>query len=236
MRALLSVILLLLAAPAQSERDKLEASLKKFGDRTYRIMENGKKVGMCTLKTRIATEDGRRLAIFEDRIEKQSSDANLFLDFTEMATLNGLRLDWATRADGGAKEDDPSISIREGDGYVTSDLGNLLLRKVEGAVGERALIRLVCMQTQKVGVVLKADVLVLDPIDYQRNQELRCEAKETLDIGGKKVEAHKWEDKRSGKSVLSGKPVPYKFDNAYWVGPDGALVKFTSGSMEMILE
>jgi hypothetical protein len=233
-RALLAAVLVLV--PAQSEADKLAAALKKFGDRSYLIMENGKKVGTYTLKTRIAVEEGRRLAVFEDRIDKHSDSSTVTLDLVEKATLNGLRLDWATRADGGMKEDDTTIDIQDGDGHVATDLGNLLLKKVGGAVGERALIRLVCAQEQKVGNSFKADLLVLDPVDYQRGQEIKCVARETIDVGGKKIEAHKWEDKREGESVLNGKPIAYKFDNAYWVGPDGTLVKFRSGSMEMILE
>lgn len=233
MRALLAAVLALL--PAQSERE-LVAALKKFGDQTFRIMEGGKKVGTYTLKTRIENEDGRRLAVFEDRIDKHSDSSTLTLDLTEKAALNGLLLQWATRADGGAKEDDTTIDIRNGDGHVASDLGNILLKKVAGALGERALIRLVCVQKQEVGNAFKADLLVLDPVDYQRGQEIKCVAKETIEVGGKKVAAHKWEDKREGESILSGKPIAYKFDNAYWVGPDGTLVKFRSGSMEMILE
>jgi hypothetical protein len=234
MRALLAAVLVLV--PAQSERETLVAALKKFGEQTFRIMEGGKKVGTYTLKTRIDLEDGQRLAVFEDRIDKHSDSSTVTLDLIEKATLDGLRLQWATRADGGVKEDDTTIEIRDGDGHVASDLGNILLKKVAGALGERALIRFVCVQKQEVGNSFKADLLVLDPVDYQRGQEIKCVAKETIEVGGKKVVAHKWEDKREGESILSGKPIAYKFDNAYWVGPDGTIVKFRSGSMEMILE
>jgi len=92
------------------------------------------------------------------------------------------------------------------------------------------------MADQKVGAAIQADLLVLDPVDYQRKQEIRCVAAETLDVGGKKTETFKWLDKREGQSVLSGQPIPYKFDNTYWVAKDGNLVKFTTGSMEMVLD
>ncbi|HZN62439.1 MAG TPA: hypothetical protein VFC90_08555 [Planctomycetota bacterium] len=234
MRALLAAILAILSAPAQSEADKVEAALRRFGDREYRVFEKGNPVGRCTLKTRFEGEGGARLAIFEDRIEK-AGDTPQAVTYTEKAALKGLRLRWATRVDGGITEDDPRISIEDGNAEVASAQGNLVLNKVEGACGERALIRLICGAEQKVGSVVTADLLVLDPVDYQRKQQVKCVAAETLDIGGTKFATFKWVDKREGRSILSGEPVPYSFNNAYWVGPDGALLKFTLGSMEMVL-
>ena len=59
---------------------------------------------------------------------------------------------------------------------------------------------------------------------------------DTIEIDGKKVEAYRWVDKREGKSVLSGEPIPYKVENTYWVMAEGSLVKFKSGPLEMVLE
>ena len=234
MRVILAAALLL-PAPAQSEASKAEAALKKFGDREYRIFEKGVQVGLCTLKSRIEVDGRTRIAIFEDRIEK-AGDTPLTLAYTEKASLIGLRLRWATRVDGGIKEDDPKVSIDNGEADITSAQGSITVPKAEKACGERALIRLICMTEQKVGSVVQADLLVLDPVDFQRKQEIKCVAAETIDVGGKKMAAFKWVDKREGKSILSGEEIPYKFDNAYWVGADGVLLKFTSGSMEMVLD
>jgi hypothetical protein len=38
-------MLLILAAPAQSEAEKLEAALKRFGERNYKIFKDGKESG-----------------------------------------------------------------------------------------------------------------------------------------------------------------------------------------------
>lgn len=235
MRLILAAALLLPVAPAQSESRKMEEALRKFGDREYRIFEKGVQVGLCNLKTRIEGEGRTRLAIFEDRIEK-AGDTPLALTYTEKATLIGFRLRWATRVDGGIKEDDPRVSIEDGEAQIASAQGSITLGKADKACGERALIRLLCMAEQKVGSAVQVDLLVLDPVDFQRKQEVKCVAAETIDVGGKKVAAFKWVDKREGKSILSGEEVPYKFDNAYWVGADGVLLKFTSGSMEMVLD
>lgn len=227
-------VLPLMLITAQSEQT-LEARLKKFGDRTYQILEKGNPVGKFTLKTRITEEEGVTLAVFEDKMEK-GGDAAQTVEYVEKAGIKTLRLRWATRVDGGIKEDDPTIAMEDQDAHVTSDQGNLILRKAEGAVGERALIRLVCLQKQEVGNVLKTNLLVLDPVDYQRDQEIKCVARDTIEVNGKKVEACRWVDKREGKSVLSGQPIPYKFENTYWVTAEGSLVKFKSGPLEMVLE
>ena len=234
-RTVCLAILLMPVATFQAERD-FQAAIKKFGDRTYRVFEKGKPVGMATLKSRIVEgEGGVALAVFEDRIDK-TGDSPLTVEYVEWATLNGLRLRLATRVDGGPKEDDPKIVVKGRDAHVTSDRGNADLEKVEGARGERSLIRLMCMAPQKVGATIQADLLVVEPVDYQRKHEVRCTAEETIDIGGKKVAAFKWVDKREGKSLLSDDPTPYKIDNAYWIGADGVLLKFTSGPLEMVLE
>ncbi|HKS17397.1 MAG TPA: hypothetical protein VJU16_08805 [Planctomycetota bacterium] len=225
----------LLLLPAPQEAAKVEAAIKKFGERTYRILEKGNAVGKCTLKSRIGEMEGITVAIFEDKIER-TGDTPQVLDYTEKAALKGLRLRWATRENDGFKEDDPTVIIEEGDARVTSPEGNMTLVKVEGVRGERSLIRLLCMAEQKVGSVVQSDLLVLEPVDYQRRQEVKCVAAETIDVGGKKVATFKWVDKRKGRSILSGQPIAYDFDNAYWIAADGALVKFTSGSLEMVLE
>lgn len=238
MRMVLAAVLLVQAATAQSETDKVEAALKKFGTRTYRILEKGKPVGTFSLKTTLVEEDGLKLAVFEDRLETKVGESTRTVDFSEKATLKGLALHWGTQKDSASKAtSDPVITIRDGDGHVsTSATGNMLLKKVAGALGERALFRLVCMKEQKVGAVIEVHALVLEPIDYQMDRTVKGVAKENLEVGGRKIAAFKWVDKRDGSSILTGKPVAVPIDNTYWVGPDGALVKFKCGSLEMTFE
>ena len=59
MRMILAALLLAQAAPAQSEADKLEAALKKFGNRTYGMFVSNAKAGQLTMKTRVETEAAR---------------------------------------------------------------------------------------------------------------------------------------------------------------------------------
>lgn len=238
MRLVLVTLLLLQAAPAQSEADKLEAALRKFGNRTYKILLKGEPVGTYALKTRVAEEEGQKLAFLEDRLETKIGETVRTTDYTEKAVLKGLALHWTTQTDTALEgKSVPVIAIKDGDGHVSTTAGKRMhLKAVAGALGERALFRLVCMKEQKIGATLKVNALVLEPIDYQMDREVKCVAKETLSIGGRKIAAFKWEDKRDGSSILTGKPVPVPIDNAYWVGPDGALVKFKIGPLEMVPE
>ena len=45
MRLILAAVLLLQAAPIQSEADKLEAALKRFGNRTYAMIVSARRPG-----------------------------------------------------------------------------------------------------------------------------------------------------------------------------------------------
>src|SRR6266850_5474002 len=92
MRALLAAILLLQAAPAQSEADKLEAALKRFGDRSYLILANGEKLGTSTLKTRVEKVDGRSVAVLEDAFKIDAGGDTGFMRTLEKAMLDRLRL------------------------------------------------------------------------------------------------------------------------------------------------
>jgi hypothetical protein len=237
MKHVLACLLLIQAAPAQSEADKLEAALKKFGNRTYRITERGKPIGTTTLNWKVEKQDDRRVAVFEDTATLQVGPVAVTIILTETADLEGLKLIRATREAGGPKGKlEISASIRDGDAYLTVNERQLLIRDIRNVMGELSVIRLVGMKEQKVGSAFKSNVFVLQSPSDELKHDFRCVAQETIEIGGKKVEAFKWEQKWKGKAIRDGESVDATVENAYWIGADGTLVRFKIGPNEMTLE
>ena len=234
MRLILLAILALQAAPAQSEADKLEAALKKFGDRKYRVTEGGKPTGTMTLKTRIEVVGDRKEVVLEDRLERKIGDAVETVTITETSNLEGLALVradlTATTAKGEVKA---TASIREGDAYISGPDGILMLIGVEGGMGILAPPRILCMKKQEVGAHFNAEVILWNTPSDNQSHEFRCVSKESIEVGGKKVEAFKWEVRWTGDLIKGGKQSSEK---TYWIAPDGALLRFKTASTEMVLE
>jgi hypothetical protein len=237
MRLFLAGILLVGAAPAQSEADKLEAALKKFGERTYSIKEAGQSTGTMTLKTRIEAGDDGKVAVFEDQIAAKTGDTETSVAISERASLNGLALIRGAR---NGKDSEGKFDwtgrIQDDDALLNVHGQMLVLRDAKGALGEQAVMRLVCAKEQKVGAEFKCKVLLLAPACVDEPHEFRCVAKETLEIGGAKREAFKWQQKWEGEAILKGESIKAKVDNSYWVGPDGTLLQFTSGRKTLTLD
>jgi hypothetical protein len=66
-------------------------------------------------------------------------------------------------------------------------------------------------------------------------------ARENLEIGGVKHESFKWELNGEGEIEMPGENRTYDFENAYWVSPDGYLLRMASFDMgkivaEMVLD
>jgi hypothetical protein len=237
MRWILLVSLLVQSAPPQSEADKIEAALKKFGERKYRILEKGKETGTLTLKTRVETRDKEKRVILEDRMEMKNGKLDADLELTEESSLDKLLLIRAARS-GTAPDDEAKASViqRGGDAFMSANGQHLIIRDTKTAIGERAVMRLVCLKEQKVGDTFRADVLVLDPMDWQEGRRFKCVAKEVVDVGDRKIETFKWEEKYAGTSSLSGKEIDVNINNAYWVGPDGYPVRMKLGEVEMHID
>jgi hypothetical protein len=228
-----SLLLQSATAPAQSEADKLEAALKKFGDREYRITDRGRALGKMSLKTRFEKEKDRTVAVFEDTVIDEAGTGAIGVLLEETASLEGLKLIRTSRTSEDKTE--AGASIRDGDAYLSGKEGQLIIRDVRNALGERAVLRLVGMKVQKVGETFQANVFVLESPSDELVHDFKCVAKETIEIGGKKVEAFKWEQKWKGKAIRGGESVDAAVDNAYWVGTDGTLLRFKIGSNEMTL-
>ena len=234
MRLVFLAILALQAAPAQSESDKLEAALKKFGDRKYRVTEGGKPTGTMTLKTKLEKDGDGKIAVFEDTVIVDTGTGAVEVLLEEMASLDGLKLIGTSRTSDNKIQ--IAASIRDGDAILTGKDGHLIIRNVRNALGELAVLRLVGMKEQKVGGTFKANVFVLESPSDELVHDFKCVAKETIEIGGKKVDAFKWEQKWKGKAIRDGADEDAAVENAYWVAADGTLLRFKIGPKEMTLD
>ena len=236
MRFALATLILLQAAPVQSEADKLEAALKKFGNRTYRILIEGEQVGTCSLKTRIDKEGARPVAVCEDRFSVTMGGEEVTMTTTERASLDRLRL-VSSKMIGkvGGKETPVTIAVDGRKATMTFEDRTPIFDITDATVGEQAVIRLVCAAEQKEGAEFKVDVLNMTTGTFQPGHAFKCVAKEQIEIGGKKVDAFKWEQKGEWGD---GKPPTSKttVHNVYWVSPDGYLLRNVGRGGEIVLD
>jgi len=240
MRLILLAALLLQAAPAQSDADKMEAALKKFGERTYSIMMEGKKIGTAVLRTRMEKEKGRTVAIFEDQIT--IGEGEMALKMKETASLDRLRL---LGAEGSTKEGDKnekvSVTVDGKKAKITGRDPEIVVELTDAAVGEHGMLRMLCAAEQKVGASFKLDVLSLTAEELQPGHAFTCVAKEQIEIGGKKVDAFKWANKGEWKKTrkVGDQEVPATttVDNTFWVSPDGYVLRsMNPEGMEVVLD
>jgi hypothetical protein len=231
MRMMLAALLLLAPEPAQSEADKLEAALKKFGNRTYGMYVSGKKAGLLKLKTKVETEGGRRLAIFEDSMTEPATGGTVTGIVTEKASLDGLRLSsvrWVSILDGRRSVD--SITVEGAKAVVIREGDKKTLDVPEKTMGESGLLRRVCAVEQKKGEILNVEILnhVMQELE---SRELRCDGEVDIEIAGKKQPAFRWREQlQEGKAGANVK-------NTYWVSSAGHLLKYIGlGGVEYVLE
>lgn len=210
MRMILAVLLLLTSAPAQSEADKLEAALKKFGTRTYVMsLSSGEKMGTKTLKTSVVAEKGRKIAVFEEFTLENGKPSGTTV---ERADLNGLKLisiKITILGDGKPSLNTISVEGTKATLRFTGD-EDKKVDVTDKTVGDEALLRLVCAAEQKEGAELKLDVLSWPLRQVEPGRSLKCEGQKKVEIGGKKLDAFLWTE---AGHVEGG----YK----YWVSPDG---------------
>jgi len=235
MRVLPVILIVLLA---QSPEEKLEAALRKFGDRNYKVLQNGKESGTMTLKTRLEKDGEAKVVVMEDRVELRAGDADAHMSFTERASLKGLRLISAKRTGKVPGADiDWWVSVAAGKASMRVADRTQTIDLTEGAIAELAIMRLICAAEQKVGSTFKADVLVMVSEHLDLGHEFKCVAKETLDIGGAKREAFKWEETWEGKITRNGMTSTSKTANTYWASPDGYPLRAVIGpGMEVVLD
>jgi hypothetical protein len=220
MKWLLLASLLVQAAPAQSEADKLEAALKKFGDRTYTRFIDGIEAGYRTLKTSLVTEKGRTVSMLE--VSEIESGKTLSTTVEE-AELNGLKLKTARRGEVvGGKSELNTITV---DGLKATlkyaGKEDKVVAITEDTVGEEGLLRRICATEQKEGAELKLDVLRYPARDIER-RTLKCEGLKQLEIRGMKFDAYLWVEPGNLK---------------YWVSPDGYLLRWIApGGADFVLD
>lgn len=228
MRLLLAAILLVQAAPAQSEADKVEAALKRIGERKYRLYSLGKESGSCTLKTTLEKDGDGKVAVFEDRnegesevvIEKAALPA-LTLRSITIKDLQGRFIAVATVRDGKA-------DVQTADERKTVDV-------TPSTLGLSAMFRLLCLKPQEVGTTFKIDILIPGHFLLKDNT-FRCAAKESVEIGGAKLDAFRWDhtaqrsvDTPEGTRTLS-------LANSYWIGTEGYMLRFTAKQQDRVVK
>jgi hypothetical protein len=231
MRVIVASVLLLQAASAQSEADKLEAALKKFGDRTYGMYVSGKKAGLLKMKTSFETENGRRIAVFEDSMIEPATGGKVTGTVTEKASLDRLRvssLRWVTLQDGRKTVD--TISVEGSKATVRSEGARKTLDVPDGTMGELGLLRRLCAKEQAKGASFTVDILSHATQDLQ-SRELKCDGDVEIEIAGKKQACFRWSEQ-----TQEGKPGA-QVKNTYWVSPAGHLLKYIGlGGVEYVLE
>jgi len=242
MQMMFAVMLLIQAAPAQSEADKLEAALKKFGDRSYLILEKGEKIGAVTLRTRVEKEGGRSVAVFEDRITHTMNGREFTLTMTEEASTDRLRLLSSRKTvKGDDKEEHWSISVAEAKALMKVEGREQTIEITDVTIGEEGVMRLVCAAEQKEGSSFKTDVLSMTAERLETGHDFKCLGKEQVEINGRKFDAFKWEQKGEWKFTrkIGDQEVPgtSRVNHTYWVSPDGYLLRVSYGSrMEVVLD
>ncbi|HEU4339762.1 MAG TPA: hypothetical protein VFS19_06810 [Planctomycetota bacterium] len=232
MATLIASLLLLQAPPAQTETEKLEAQLKKFGNRTYAMYVSGRKAGKLTMKSKLETEDGRRIVVFEDIRLETSAGGTVKVTVTEKASVEGVRLISSRRVtDSDGRKALDLITVTGSKAAVRfDDEKRKELEIPEKTVGEQAVLRLVCSAVQEKGTFIAIDVLSQFTGELE-SRELKCEGKVDIEIGDRKVEAIRWQERGQ-----AGKPGGH-VKNTYWVSSAGHLLKYVGGGgVEYVLE
>lgn len=218
MRFIFAGLLLLQAAPAQSEADKTEAALKKFGDRTYNLT-GGLAPMTVTMKTRIEKVGDRKVAVF---IHGDVGGTAI-----ETASLEGLLLLSEISSDpkGDVRKE---ISIRDSQATIIQNgKEQETVAVTKSTVGVSALWRLICMKEQKVGASFRVDLLLYGD-RVSKDHEFRCVAKETIEIGGVKHAAFKWDQKGEWTVKMRREVHTFAINHSHWVSPDGYLLRWTA--------
>jgi hypothetical protein len=227
----LAILACLLVQVPESAR--IEAALRKAGERRYRMMENGMEVGSLKLTTSIQTVDGRKAAVFDDVFEVTLGGRKVEMVMKETARLEGLTLVSASRKGDGHEG---KIAVAGQKATLTVEDRPHTLDLAGPTIGEQAAFRLVCAAEQKEGLTFKSDVLSFPAEELQKGHVFRCVSRETLEIGGKKRPAFKWTQNWEWKGLRNGIPTSSKVDIAYWVSPEGVLLRSTaSGGGEIVL-
>ena len=222
MQIILAAALLLQAAPTQAER--IEAALKKMTDREYRMVGSEGEIGTMTFKQRIETEGGRKVAVLEFVARMTRDGKTEEGTMSVKADLDGLRFLSMKSVDPSGKAG-PALEVKDGKVEVKT-LGGVAksIDVTSTTVLEMSLLRLPGVLEQKVGSTLKVDVLDLSSMN--KDYELKCLERTTLELAGTKHDAFKW--RLTGKSQLdlpSG-PEVFKVTYNFWVNPEGVLLRY----------
>lgn len=232
----LAVVAVAAALAAQRpSAERVEAALKDTAVCTYRLLENGARVGTMTVRVATETVNGRRRGVFTEEMEwKTPDDQKARMTFKETTDARDLRLLSAVYNDTSYEW---SVDVEERRARFTG--GGAKDRTVavsDATVGMVTLLRMVGSAEQKEGATFKVDVVNIVARQYQPEHTVRCVGKEPVDVGGKPIEAFKWEDRWESTVMRDGEPRTLQFTEACWVGADGRILRFRRGGFDAVLE
>ena len=183
------------------------------------------------MKTRVDTEDGKKVAVFEDSLTEPATGGSVTGSVTEKASLDGLRLKWLRRVrvmEG--RRSVESITVEGAKAVVILEGEKKTLDVSDRTVGELGLLRRICAAEQAKGGSLRVDVLS-HATQRLESLELVCDGEVEIEIAGRKQTAFRWREK--GEDGAPGANVK----NTYWVDSAGHLLKFIGlGGVEYVLE
>jgi len=210
--------LLLLGFAQAGDASRVESVLAQAGERTYRMTQNGQKIGTFTMKTRV----DKKTASFEDEMEIAAGPEKMKVVMKETAALPTLNLLSASRT---GKDMDWSVFVDDLKATMKVEGRRQKVEITGSTVGEGGVLRLVCIAEQKVQATFQADVLSMTAERLEKEHIFRCVGQEVVDVGGKKMGAFKWEEKWEWKDMVNGVPTTSRVANSYWVSAEGVLLR-----------
>jgi hypothetical protein len=224
----LAMLVALLAQVPDAAR--IEAAVRKAGERRYRLLEEGKPIGSLVLKTSV----DRTTAVFEDVFDVTLGGQKMEMAMKETALLKDLSLRSASRK--GRDGADWTLSVADRKAMMKVQGRSQTIDLAGATLGEQAVFRMICAAERKEGTTFKLDVLNFPAEELQKGRVFKCGPQETFELGGKKVPAFKWTESWESQGLRNGVPVSSKVNNIYWVSPDGVLLGSTSPHMDLVLE
>jgi hypothetical protein len=225
-----------------SDADRNETALKKFGEsRTYRVSHPNRR-GTRTMMTRIETVDGKKVAVLEDVFDGTIFEKEKRFSTAETASLGRFSMmSCKVHNKTGDESIEGSIEVKGSKAFVTITRGGMSITipcDITGTtVSEAAMILLLCAQEQKEGQSFKVDMFDIDKSQVEKDHAFTCSGKETIDIGGKKHDAFKWQEKWTTKpSPGDSLQKDLDWKRTYWISVDGYLLrrKGIDGVFELI--
>ena len=189
-----------------------------------------KRTSTVEFRTRIEKDGDRTVVVFDDRFITKTGEKETIDSRSERASLPGLKLISMTEeAPGRPKR---IVTIQDGRAKVTRGDDRFEFDVTPSTMGILSLTRALSIREQKIGDKFTLDLVRGQELD--RGHVLECEAKETIEIGGAKVEAFRWKQTWESKDDITDEVI--KHTQSYWISPEGFLLRLVTEYFEMTLK